>query len=280
MAVLGTAQDGAVDDTTRDGHAGARHVVDQVGHRTRVAAAAAVNVAVSGNLLDLCLSARHTDGATAHGNGRHAANVSHLVAAIHVVEDVAAGDIHFGFAPNLTRVRVPIALVFVVGVFLHVREPARATAKHIAEPRLAVLRSLALLQQHQIERRIRRFIRPVDGAVQAVCAVNGSLGRIDELTVGVQLILIVHRVVACADLSAADGHLGVASHVAAFCAAKHGGLHPTAADFHLGAVDRGHQVDGSIVALRCFDNRIDIIVVGILRFRIVHDAFTTAVHIT
>ena len=210
--------------------------------------------------------ARHADGAAAHGDGDVSiirgmgdarrfiiviqAHIRNLAAAIHAVEDVATRDDYLGVAPHLARELVPVGLIFALGVFLHIGEPSRAAAKHVAEPRLAVGRDDALLQRHGVEGVVVDFtsifiaILPVVGGVKA--SGYRCCCRINELTITVQLIndiAIFINFVARADLSAADGHLGVASHMAGFGAAKHGGFHPAAAHFHLGVVHCGQEVE-------------------------------------
>ena len=78
--------------------------------------------------------------------------------------------------------------------------------------------------------------------------------RVDELVFGVQGIhnLAIDHILARADLSACDGHLGVAPHMATFSTAKHGGFHQWSVyivahrivgDGHLGIVDRCYEVE-------------------------------------
>ena len=66
MAVLGAAEDGAIDGTSCDFHVGITHVVEEIELGTGIALTTTEEVAGDGVVLDLCIGTRHTQGTAAH----------------------------------------------------------------------------------------------------------------------------------------------------------------------------------------------------------------------
>ena len=124
----------------------------------------------------------HANSAAAHLDSGLAAHIGELVGTIHVIEDVAAGDIHLGVAPHLARNWVPMRFIVTWIIARDIGEPSRATAKHIAEPRLTVFRIAAVTQIRWVEGGVRSFINPMGRSTQTVLVGHQRIKRVEELS--------------------------------------------------------------------------------------------------
>ena len=92
VAILGTAEDGAVDNTACDLQIHSAHIRALVEMDALVTLTATEDVGgqrVSGNLSQC---AGHTDGTARHGDVAGAGHIGHLITAIDVREDMTAAD--------------------------------------------------------------------------------------------------------------------------------------------------------------------------------------------
>ena len=128
VAVLAATEDGAVNDAALHRNLSLLDVGPGVEFFARVALACTKEVTGDRMELNLVDSARHAQGATAHGEGDFACvvrdscgtliivvgeitHVGGFATAVHTGENMAVGDIHRGIAPYLARVAVPMGLI-------------------------------------------------------------------------------------------------------------------------------------------------------------------------
>ena len=286
VAILAAAEDRAVDPAAGDVDLGGNHIGPVVEEDALVALTGTEEVAgdrVRGNLVE---GARHTEGGVA-AEVHHAVagviredrllvgegvvtHVGHLVAAIDGGEDMAAGDVDLRVAVDGTCRLQPFAR--------SIGEVARATAEDIAIEGVAVGRgasdhsTLDDIRHTLVGRRaIFVFARGIGKRVVGIVfllaihrdtigpgvaliersglAVVPFVGGIDTVEV-LGVIVGSIGVPTAANLTAADGNMGVALHVAVLAAAVDGALDESRASDGDGSAADEVQVGNQRVAFR------------------------------